>query len=670
MTLEISIMNCESEDGQAVLGRDVQQSIASAATHVRSDNDEGESHRRRQTDVQRIVATYQVSDDGANEDVTAMYQECERMEVEMNNGDEEDSTDCLPESEIRELAMYQWHLRQQEGSGMESNHQQHRLGLEEPTVDASYPRSNHTVPETAQNTWQQLLTGHRGSRVVTLTHETRRVNDYWGDECLDKLGDHIRIYVQNVSGIRLDTRGGRFDSVCQVQKEVQADIVLGQEHNLDSSPYSVRSILHTTSRQHWQRARLNIATTPIAFKNTYKPGGTFMLTVDNATGRIKSQDQDKWGRWVCQTLQGSAGRQVTIVSAYQPVTDTSKPGTVTVATQQHTLLVQQRNSILSPREAFCRDLRAFLVQRREMGDELILVGDFNEEIGSEPSGMLSILQDLQMENLMYTRHGGRPTPAIYSRGRRCLDYGFATPQVCHSLQRCGFEAFGYRFPSDHRAYYFDFQISSLFGTHIQPLSKFEPRLLQSSNAKQVTSYLRRMDELMQASNAYERGDRLAADGNRHRFAERLDSDVLAGSLASERVIPFFHKPEWSLALAQARIRVAILQKTLSCINHNHQFPNRLVEQLGRFCSGWEIQRNKQHCRQQLQKYRAAVDNIVKTSFSQRESELQTKIVNLEMSPLPKDRNQGRSLRQMLACERKCQVFKNSRQCGNGETHPD
>ena len=185
MTLETSIMNCESEDGQTVLDRDVQQSIVSAATHARSDNDEVESHRPRQIAVQRIAATYQALDDGADEEVTAMHQECERMEVEMNNGDEEDSTDCLPESEIRELAMYRWHLHQQEGSGRESNHQQHRQGLGEPTVDESYPRSDQTVPETAQNTWQQLLTGRRGDRVVTLTHETRRVDDYWGDECLD-----------------------------------------------------------------------------------------------------------------------------------------------------------------------------------------------------------------------------------------------------------------------------------------------------------------------------------------------------------------------------------------------------------------------------------------------------------------------------------------------------
>ena len=312
-----------------------------------------------------------------------VLEDCARIPSETNSGDEEESADCLPESEIREIAMYQWHLQQVEGARMESNHQQPRLESAEPVDE--FPTSsdhNHTNSETVPRTWQQLMTGQRESRALMLTHETTRANDYWGDMCLDKMGGHIRIYVQNVNGIRLDKRGGQFDSVCQVQKEVQADIFLGQEHNLDSSQYSVRSILHSTYRQHWQRARLNIATTPIAFKNTYKPGGTFMLTVGNSTGRIKSQDQDKWGRWVSQTLQGSAGRQVTIVSAYQPVTDASKPGTVTVATQQHTLLVQQGDSILSPREAFCRDLRAFLLQRRETGDELILVGDFNEDIGT------------------------------------------------------------------------------------------------------------------------------------------------------------------------------------------------------------------------------------------------------------------------------------------------
>ena len=146
---------------------------------------------------------------------------------------------------------------------------------------------------TARHAWQQLLSGQGNPRTAPLTHSTRMDNECWGDKCEDKEGNHLRLYVQNVNGLRLDQRGGQFDVICQVQKEVQADLLLGQEHNIDAGQYSVRSILHNTHRQHWQRARLNIATTPIAFKKTYKPGGTFMLTVGNATGRIKTQDQDK-----------------------------------------------------------------------------------------------------------------------------------------------------------------------------------------------------------------------------------------------------------------------------------------------------------------------------------------------------------------------------------------
>ena len=578
--------------------------------------------------------------------------ESARQRDTLHNEDNCDN-DLLPESEIHATAVYHWQMQHERGSEIVEAQQHNFVAAE---IAEHSPASGSSLPM-AQQAWQNLLSGNNGSRPQRLPLPLALDNQWWGDECQDKLDDHIRLYVQNVNGTRLDKRGGQFDSLCQVQKEVQADVFAGQEHNLDSGQFSVRSILHTTHRQHWQRGRLNIATTPIAFKNNYKPGGTFMLTIGNTTGRIKSQDQDKWGRWVSQTLQGSADRQVTIVSVYQPVTDKFKPGTVTVATQQHTLLVQQQDQVTSPREAFCRDLRAYLLQRRDLGDELILVGDFNEEVGYESSHLLAMLRELQMDNMMSSHHSGQQFPATYSRGRRCIDYGFATPQVCRSLRQCGFEPFGYRFPSDHRAYFFDFHIGTLFGTDIQPLSKFEPRLLQSTNARQVTAYLRRLDTILQASNAYTRGDRLERRGDRHRFAERLDSDMVAGSLASERALPFAHKPAWSMELAHARLRVAILQKALSCVNHNKSFPPRLLDQVIRFCPEWELLRNPHHCRQQLQKYKLEVDHLVKQSFEKREAELQTKISSLETSPLPKDRAHARNLRQMLTCEKKCEVFR-------------
>jgi hypothetical protein len=98
-------------------------------------------------------------------------------------------------------------------------------------------------------------------------------NTFWGDECRVKAGNIFRLYAQNGNGLPLDRRGGQFDTLCQVHKETQAYVFLGQEHNLDSTQFQVKSILHETSKQHWERYRLNIATTPIPFTTMYKPGG-------------------------------------------------------------------------------------------------------------------------------------------------------------------------------------------------------------------------------------------------------------------------------------------------------------------------------------------------------------------------------------------------------------
>ena len=273
-TPKIRIMNYESEEERSVLGSDVQQSIASARTHTLSANEEEELPLLRQTDAYGIAATVQESGDRENEETSAISQNYELQDAEealpeseiqavamiqwqrqqqrqsadernfldpsfslrARARDEEECADCVPASETRGIAMsYQGHLQQEEGGRMEANHQQPRMGLAEP-ADESPPRADHTHtnPEAVQRTWQDILTGSRERRTAILTHETTRANDHWGDECFEKMGDHIRIYVQNVNGIRLDKRGGQFDSVCQVQKEVQADIFLGQEHNLDS----------------------------------------------------------------------------------------------------------------------------------------------------------------------------------------------------------------------------------------------------------------------------------------------------------------------------------------------------------------------------------------------------------------------------------------------------
>ena len=97
---------------------------------------------------------------------------------------------------------------------------------------------------------------------------------------------------------------------------------------------------------------------------------------------------------------------------------------------------------------------------------------------------------------------------------------------------------------------------------------------------------------MESCNAYSRGDQLSNPGRRHAFAERLDSDVLNGSLASERALPIFQAPEWSKALATARVQVSVLQKLLSCLRSSRPFPQSLIDQFQQLRQEWQLSQSK------------------------------------------------------------------------------
>jgi exonuclease III len=283
----------------------------------------------------------------------------------------------------------------------------------------------------AQIEWSKILDSQprqRNNSMAYLSKENLANNQHWGDALEPKEDRTFRVYSQNVNGLTLDRRGGQFDALCRVIKEVQADVMCGQEHQLDTAQYQVKSILYQTCQQHWQRSRMNFGTTAVPFKSMYKPGGTFITTVGNATGRIQSQTADELGRWVSQTFQGAAGRRITFISAYQVVSDVVIPGTTTAASQQKSMLIQRDDPIQAPRKAFRRDLTTFLQKCKDAGEEIMLLGDFNEVMGDDPEGMTAIAQKLELFDVMSSRHADNP-PVTYSRGRRCLDFGLATPAI-------------------------------------------------------------------------------------------------------------------------------------------------------------------------------------------------------------------------------------------------
>ena len=482
---------------------------------------------------------------------------------------------------------------------------------------------------------------------AVMTRTNQRTNIPWGDPLGAKPTQVTRVYAQNVNGLSMDRRGGQFDDICSTHKELEADIFCGQEHNLDTTQMHIKSYIYDAAKHHWDRSRVIFGTTPISFTSHYKPGGTFILTTGSVAGRIKDQVSDKWGRWVFHKLIGQGGQLLLIVSAYQPIDKHGKEGNLTIASQHRSLLLQS-NDTTNPRTSFRRDLLATLLPYVQSGAEILLLGDFNETLGSDPDGMSLIASRLQLIDLMASRHSSIP-PATYARGSKRLDYALASQRFSQSLVACGYDSFNARFSSDHRGYFFDFNTAHLFGNPTQQLATLNSRLLRASNIHQVTSYIDTKYELLLSHNAFERGHKLTFLGNRHQYAERLDNDVLATSLVAESRIPQFGAPAWSVELASARKLVQLLTKYLSAMR-THLDHTAVLATFATEFPDVSIPATIRECSHRLRAAKKEVYDIVQQSFQRRDHEREQRIKSLETSGLKADKQTAQILRRLKKAE--------------------
>jgi hypothetical protein len=122
------------------------------------------------------------------------------------------------------------------------------------------PDDNDELLQQAQSQWNTLFNKHNeeeydnlyknGTSTDTiLTKANRKSNESWGDKLTVKSANVTRVCAQNINGLSIDRRGGQFENVCRVHNKVQADIFMGQEHNLDTTQMHVRSALYNATQE-------------------------------------------------------------------------------------------------------------------------------------------------------------------------------------------------------------------------------------------------------------------------------------------------------------------------------------------------------------------------------------------------------------------------------------
>jgi hypothetical protein len=143
-------------------------------------------------------------------------------------GDEELDFDAPTAREMRDLARLQelWGNQTDPGEMNSDRDDKGPGGKLSTATDTDLTRSNLL---SAQSEWRKVLDGSNGQSVgrPILPVTDAIGNESWGDDCHEKAGNIFRSYAQNVNGRPLDRRGaGQFNTLCQAQKEAQADVFL------------------------------------------------------------------------------------------------------------------------------------------------------------------------------------------------------------------------------------------------------------------------------------------------------------------------------------------------------------------------------------------------------------------------------------------------------------
>ena len=404
-------------------------------------------------------------------------------------------------------------------------------------------------------------------------------NWHFGDKLLPyKPPNTTRLHGQNTNGFQLSDDGGTLLTAATHLRELQVDGGGFFETNVDTTKHQVRSKIFNAFRKTSKYSKVQCSSSDIPAHNEYKPGGTITYVHDDLTSRVQSKGADPLGRWSHVTFTRRGNQKVTFISAYQPCKGKPKPDSFTAAAQQYSMLLKaKRENPANVRKHFVKDLKRFLRKCSKDGQEVILMGNFNEVLGVHSHGMSKVCRELDLTDAIHYFHGPPETPfSTWIDGKEILDYILVSRSLLPFIKACGYEPFLQHINGDHRGMFIDFDTTALFGAPDSRLAPLAQRKLQATNPKHVTIYFEKQYEYLIQHNYFPRLEHLQHHPD-DALAEALDRTRTRACLYAEAKLPRYPDVPYSPAIANARNHFNILKMVLYQHKHQIGFSDQLWE---------------------------------------------------------------------------------------------
>jgi len=154
-------------------------------------------------------------------------------------------------------------------------------------------------------------------------------------------------------------------------------------------------------------------------------GGTFWITSGHASIHIALGDRNpsKLGHWVSCSLLGLTGKQLHVIFAYWPCSNTS--GCLRSVCAQHCQFFDSQQRYVCPRTAFLDDLGLYIANKCLRGDAILLLADMNGDI-RHPT-LSTFATSHQLHELILQKFPTLPLPATFYRGAARVQFLLMEP---------------------------------------------------------------------------------------------------------------------------------------------------------------------------------------------------------------------------------------------------
>ena len=423
----------------------------------------------------------------------------------------------------------------------------------------------------------------RGSRQLPLDqNEKDKESRHFGDELSKrKRKDTVRIMFQNIRGLGSKEDSSKAETLRQNIADKQIDIIGMVEVNVNWKRVAKRKNLTQMSKQWFESSKVSVSYNyhQISNKTKFQPGGAAIISRGSLALRAIDfkPDSRRMGRWSSQLFKGKEGIATRMVTMYVPK-PTDKHTFQRVFSQQQSALVKLgiTGSVL---KIYWQDFWQQVDEWLDNGEQLIIAGDFNEDIRKEE--VLKEFRKRQLVPATYEKHGPN-LPATHNTGKDPIDEIFVSSTL--QVEKCGYLEHG-QLVGDHRPVWVEITKNSMLGSKLPPLTTFSARRLKCNDPRLVTRYNKKLDELFNENGIYNRASKLLkkfcvplSQAQQEEY-EKIDKIRCSCMLKAEKYCRKLRmgKVDWSPQIQKARDTIKYFTLTLRRKKGRHVGARTLIK---------------------------------------------------------------------------------------------